>query len=114
MAAVTHAVATVSTLNVTSYAAAAFTPVANDLLVGFVIASQTQALAATLVTDSGITFTLIGRATDCSVQFDDPELALHHSRLQFDGQKWILSSVRGVHLVTHGHEQSHANDQIAN
>ena len=63
MAAVTHAVATVSTLNVTSYAAAAFTPVANDLLVGFVIASQTQALAATLVTDSGITFTLIGRAT---------------------------------------------------
>ena len=46
--------------------------------------------------------TLIGRATDCSVQFDDPELALHHSRLQFDGQKWILSSVGGVHLVTHG------------
>jgi eukaryotic-like serine/threonine-protein kinase len=58
-----------------------------------------------LVFDGGDTLlihhaeTLIGRSQDCAVQFDDPELALHHSRLQFDGQRWILTSVGGVHLM---------------
>ncbi len=46
--------------------------------------------------------TLIGRSQDCQVQFDDPELALHHCRLRFDGQKWILTSVGGVYLLTNG------------
>ena len=46
--------------------------------------------------------TLIGRASDCTIQLDDPELALHHCRLKFVGQKWILSSVGGVHLVVQG------------
>lgn len=45
---------------------------------------------------------LIGRASDCSLQFDDPELALHHCRLEFDGQKWILTSVGGVPLKANG------------
>ncbi len=48
------------------------------------------------------TETLIGRASDCTIQLDDPELALHHCRLKFVGQKWILSSVGGVHLVLKG------------
>ena len=61
-----------------------------------------------LVFDGGDTLlirhveTLIGRSQDCAVQFDDPELALHHSRLKFDGQRWILSSIGGVHLVVKG------------
>ena len=46
--------------------------------------------------------TLIGRASDCPVQFADPELALHHCRLDFDGQKWILTSVGGVPLQVNG------------
>ncbi len=46
--------------------------------------------------------TLIGRANDCRVQFDDPELALHHCRLVFDGQKWVLTSVGGVPLISNG------------
>ena len=46
--------------------------------------------------------TLIGRASDCPVQFADPDLALHHCRLDFDGQKWILTSVGGVPLQVNG------------
>jgi len=45
---------------------------------------------------------LIGRAKDCQVQFDDPELALHHSRLTYDGQKWVMTAVGGVPLVCNG------------
>ena len=46
--------------------------------------------------------TLIGRANDCDIQFDDPELALHHCRLIFDGQKWVLTTVGGVPLTSNG------------
>lgn len=49
-ATVTHAVTTASTLNVTSYASGAFTPVAGDQLVVFVVASGT--VAAGTMTDS--------------------------------------------------------------
>lgn len=48
------------------------------------------------------TETLIGRANDCQIQLGDPELALHHCRLEFDGEKWILTSVGGVPLVSNG------------
>ena len=48
------------------------------------------------------TETLIGRANDCQIQLDDPELALHHCRLEFDGGKWILTSVGGVPLNSNG------------
>ena len=46
--------------------------------------------------------TLIGRANDCTAQFDDPDLALHHCKLVFDGQKWVLTSVGGVPLTSNG------------
>lgn len=49
-AAVTHAVATASTTDATSYASGAFTPVAGDLLVAFVVANAT--VAAGSMTDS--------------------------------------------------------------
>lgn len=45
---------------------------------------------------------LFGRAKDCQAQFDDPELALHHSKLTYDGQKWVMSAVGGVPLVCNG------------
>ena len=48
------------------------------------------------------TETLIGRANDCTAQFDDPELALHHAKLAFDGQKWVLTTVGGVPLTSNG------------
>lgn len=48
------------------------------------------------------TETLIGRANDCQIQLDDPELALHHCQLEFDGKKWILTSVGGVPLLSNG------------
>ncbi len=46
--------------------------------------------------------TLIGRANDCAAQFDDSELALHHCKLVFDGQKWVLITVGGVPLLSNG------------
>jgi len=46
--------------------------------------------------------TLFGRANDCTAQFDDLDLALHHCKLVFDGQKWVLTSVGGVPLTSNG------------
>src|SRR5436190_8115306 len=58
MAASTLGVLTPSTVNGTSYASGAFTPVAGDLLVAFVGASDTVASAPTLTASAnGITFT---------------------------------------------------------
>ena len=48
------------------------------------------------------TESLIGRANDCQIQLNDPEIALHHCRLEFDGEKWILTSVGGVPLQSKG------------
>ncbi len=48
------------------------------------------------------TESLIGRANDCQIQLNDPEIALHHCRLEFDGEKWILTSVGGVPLQSNG------------
>lgn len=62
MAAVTHRVATASTSNASSYASGSFTPAVNDLLVGKVVASGTQALDATLTDSVGGTWTLISTA----------------------------------------------------
>ncbi len=60
--------------------------------------------------------TLIGRASDCPLQFDDPDLALHHCRLVFDGQKWILTTVGGVPLISNGESRKttlpHIGDRI--
>lgn len=48
------------------------------------------------------TESLFGRANDCQIQLNDPEIALHHCRLEFDGEKWILTSVGGVPLQSNG------------
>lgn len=48
------------------------------------------------------TESLIGRANDCQIQLADPELALHHCRFEFDGEKWILTSAGGVPLLSNG------------
>jgi len=45
---------------------------------------------------------LFGRAKDCQAQFDDPELALHHAKLSYDGQKWVMTAVGGVPMVWNG------------
>lgn len=61
MAAVTHAAASASTSNASSYTSALFTPQANDLLVVFVVASGTVATGS--MTDSqGLGFTKITSA----------------------------------------------------
>lgn len=46
--------------------------------------------------------TLIGRANDCQIQLDDASLALHHCRLEFDGQKWVLTTLGGSALTSNG------------
>lgn len=61
MATTTHAVATASTANVTSYASGAFTPAASDLLVAFVVATTTVA-AGSMTNSAGLTFTKITTA----------------------------------------------------
>jgi hypothetical protein len=53
MATVTHAVSTVSSSNSSSYTSSAFTPVDGDLLVVFVVASDTTTDAATLSSSVG-------------------------------------------------------------
>lgn len=58
MAAVTPAVATASSSDTTSYASGAFTPAANDLLVVFVVASDTVS-AGTLTDSQSLGFTKI-------------------------------------------------------
>jgi len=58
-AATTHAVATASTSNATSYASGAFTPAANDLLIAFVVASGTVATGTMTSSVGGQTFTKI-------------------------------------------------------
>lgn len=61
MAVVTHAIATPSTTNASSYASGAFTPAAGDLLVAFVVASGT--IAAGSMTDSqGLGWTKIAQS----------------------------------------------------
>ncbi len=45
---------------------------------------------------------LFGRAKDCTSQFEDPDLALHHCKLVFDGQKWVMTTVGGVPLISNG------------
>lgn len=45
---------------------------------------------------------LLGRAGDCDHVFSDPELALHHCRLAFDGQKWVLTAIGGVNFQSNG------------
>lgn len=59
MATVTHRVATPSTSNTTSYAAASFTPAVGDLIVVLVEASGTVAAAPTLTDNQSGTYTLI-------------------------------------------------------
>jgi hypothetical protein len=45
---------------------------------------------------------LFGRAKDCTSRIDDPELALHHCKLVFDGQKWVMTTVGGVPMISNG------------
>ena len=45
---------------------------------------------------------LFGRAKDCQAHINDPELALHHSKLTYDGQKWVITAVGGLPLVCNG------------
>lgn len=59
MAAVTHAIATASTSNASSYASGSFTPAANDLLVAFVAASSTVATGTMTSSVGGQTFTKV-------------------------------------------------------
>jgi hypothetical protein len=59
MATTTHRVNTPSTSNATSYVSAAFTPAAGELLVIGVMAGATAVAAPTLVSSTGITFTLV-------------------------------------------------------
>lgn len=65
MATCTHAVTTASTSNVASYASGSFTPAAGDLLIGFVRAGATAAVApsASMITSLGIPFSLVRRQT---------------------------------------------------
>ncbi len=55
---------------------------------------------------------LIGRASDCHYQFDDPELALHHCRLTFDGQMWVLTAVGGMNFQANGESRKTALPKV--
>jgi hypothetical protein len=60
-AAVTHRIATASTSNATSYASGSFTPAAGDLLIAFVVASDTVA-AGTMTDSQSLGFTKVTSA----------------------------------------------------
>lgn len=62
MAAITHAVSTASTSNAASYDSGAFTPAAGDVLVAFVVATNTLATGTMTSSVAGQTFTKVTSA----------------------------------------------------
>jgi hypothetical protein len=63
MATVTHRISTAATTNVSSYASGAFTPAVGDLLVAFVVSTDTVAAGTMTGTGAGQSFTKVGSYT---------------------------------------------------